>query len=118
MYSANFGYRDVESKLPLTKETIYPGCSLTEALVAATVGTLVEEGKLKWDTPVKDILPDFNIKDETIRSQAAIMDSLSRRAGFTVGDYYLGTENNVLISKEYTPAFLNDQTAIHPIRSA
>jgi CubicO group peptidase (beta-lactamase class C family) len=117
VYFANFGYRDVQSKLPPTEETIYPGCSLTKALVAETVGTLVEEGKLEWDTRVKDILPDFNIKDDTIRSQATITDLLSHRTGFTVSDYYLGAENNVLISKEDTLVFLNDQIAIQPIRS-
>jgi CubicO group peptidase (beta-lactamase class C family) len=66
---------------------------------------------------VKDILPDFNIKDDTIRSQATITDLLSHRTGFTVSDYYLGAENNVLISKEDTLVFLNDQIAIQPIRS-
>lgn len=96
----NYGLRDVAAKLPPTEETIYHGCSLTKALPAATAGTVVEEGKLKWDTRVKDILPDWNISDETVRNQVTITDLLSHQAGFSVGDYYLGAENNVLISKK------------------
>ena len=69
--------RDVGANLPPTEETICPGCSLTKALVAATAGTLVEEGKLKWDTHVKDSLPECNISDDTIRNQVTVMDLLS-----------------------------------------
>jgi CubicO group peptidase (beta-lactamase class C family) len=116
-FFSNYGLRDVAANLSPTEETIYPGCSLTKALVAATTGTLVEEGKLKWDTRVKDVLPECNISDEAIRNQVTITDLLSHRAGFSVGDYYLGAQNNVLISKEDTMAFLNNQKAIRPFRA-
>jgi CubicO group peptidase (beta-lactamase class C family) len=86
-------------------------------LVDATAVTLVEEGKLKWDTCVKDFLLEWNISDDTIRNQVTITDLLSHRAGFSVGDYYLGAQNNVLISKEDTMAFLNDQKSIKPFRA-
>jgi CubicO group peptidase (beta-lactamase class C family) len=85
-FFGNYGLRDVAANLPPTEETIYPGCSLTKALVAATAGILVEEGKLKWDTRVKDVLPDWNISDDTIRNQVTVTDLLSHRAGFSVGD--------------------------------
>jgi len=76
-FFGNYGLRDVAANLPPTEETIYPGCSPTKALVAATAGTLVEEGKLKWDTHVKDSLPECNISDDTIRNQVTVMDLLS-----------------------------------------
>lgn len=50
-------------------------------------GTAVEEGKLQWDTPVKQILPDWNISDETIREQVRITELLSHRAGLSVSNY-------------------------------
>ena len=34
VYQANYGFRDVEQKLPVTEETIFPGCSLTKALTS------------------------------------------------------------------------------------
>jgi CubicO group peptidase (beta-lactamase class C family) len=45
-HTASFGYRDHEKKLPVNKETISPLCSLTKAMVAAAVGSLVEDGKI------------------------------------------------------------------------
>ncbi|PVH79400.1 beta-lactamase/transpeptidase-like protein [Cadophora sp. DSE1049] len=108
LYFANFGYRDVASKLPPTEETIYLGCSLTEALVAAAAGTLVDEGKLAWDTQVIDVVPDFNISDDTIRLQVTIEDLLAHRAGFTPFRAHWQYNNlgyelaSVVIDKAYT----------------
>jgi CubicO group peptidase (beta-lactamase class C family) len=76
-FFGNYGLRDVAANLPPTEETIYPGCSLTKALVAATTGSLVEEGVLKWDTRVKDVLPEWNISYDTIRNQITVTDLLS-----------------------------------------
>jgi CubicO group peptidase (beta-lactamase class C family) len=45
-HTASFGYRDHEKKLPVNKETISPLSSLTKAMVAAAVGSLVEDGKI------------------------------------------------------------------------
>lgn len=115
-YYANYGFRDVQSELLPSEETIYPACFLTKALVSATFATLVEEGKATWDTTVKEILPDFNIDDDTIRNNATITDLLAHRTGMSVGDYYLGAQNNVLISEKDAMAFLSDQKAINPFR--
>ncbi|KAF2250939.1 beta-lactamase/transpeptidase-like protein [Trematosphaeria pertusa] len=57
----NFRYRDVGQKLPVNEDTIFQVASLTKNMVAATVGMLVEDGKLRWDTPIKDIPPDRSI---------------------------------------------------------
>ncbi len=116
VHLANYGFRDVELKLKPNEETIYPACSLTKALIGATIGTLIQEGKIEWDTLLKDILPDFKIKDETVRQKATITDILTHQTGMSVGDYYLGAENNILISSEDSMAFLSDQKAIKPFR--
>lgn len=116
VHLANYGFRDVELKLEPTEDTIYPACSLTKAMLAATLGTLVEEKKIGWDTRLTDILPDFKIKDDKLRTQCTITDILSHRTGMSVGDYYLGAQNNVLISPKDSMAFLSDQKTIQPFR--
>jgi len=108
VHYANHGFRDVGAKLPPSEETIYPACSLTKDLVSATYATLVEEGKATWGTTVKEVLPDFNIDDDIIRNKTTITDLLAHRTGMSLGDYYLGAENNVLISEENVMAFLSD----------
>lgn len=62
VYHANYGVRDVETKLLVTEETIFPGCSLTKVFTAATLSLLVEEKKVTWATFGKDVLPGFDIK--------------------------------------------------------
>ena len=42
VYQANFGFRDVEKKLPPDADTIFACCSLMKALTAATIGLLVD----------------------------------------------------------------------------
>lgn len=99
IYYANYGFRDREKNLPVTEETIFPGCSLTKALTSATLALLVEEEKVAWDTLVKHVLPDFEIKDDILRNCTTIADLLCHRTGMSWGDnLYVGTDNNILIS--------------------
>ena len=83
IYHANYGFRNVEEKLPMTGDTIIPGCSLAKAMTAASIAVLVEEKKLTWDTQVKDILPDFGIQDDILRNHMSVADLLCHRTGMS-----------------------------------
>jgi CubicO group peptidase (beta-lactamase class C family) len=54
---AAYGRRSVERNLPLTTDTVMYGASLTKTAVAFMVLQLVDEGRLKLDAPVADLLP-------------------------------------------------------------
>lgn len=41
----------------------------------------MEEGKLSWDTPVRELLLDFKHVDSTINDEATILDFMSHRTG-------------------------------------
>ena len=117
VFHANYGYRDVQASLPPTEETIFPAGSLTKALTSAMMGLLVEEKTINWDTLVKDVLPDFNIKDDILRNCTTIADLLSHRTGMSRSDnLWLGTDNNILISGKDSMKFLNSQVASLPFR--
>jgi CubicO group peptidase (beta-lactamase class C family) len=47
MHTKDFGYSDVEKKVPVDGETIFQGASLTKSMVAAPVGMLVNKEKLR-----------------------------------------------------------------------
>ena len=99
IYTANYGFRDTQAKLPVTEETIFPACSLTKALTAAGIALLVEDGKLGWDSLVKDVLPGDAIKDDILRNCTTVTDLLSHRIGMSWGDnLFVGTEGDTLIS--------------------
>lgn len=54
--------------------------SLTKAFTATTVGELVAEGKMDWDsTPVNTYLPEFETIDPVLTSQLTMQDLLSHR---------------------------------------
>jgi CubicO group peptidase (beta-lactamase class C family) len=57
VYVSAYGRRNVERDLPLTTETILYGASLTKTAFAYMVMQLVDEGRLKLDAPVTDLLP-------------------------------------------------------------
>ena len=104
-------------QLPVTGETVFPGCSLTKALTSATIALLVEEGRVTWDTLIKDVLPEFKIKDSILHNCTAITDLLCHRTGMSWGDnYYIGSNNNVLIPREDSMKYLNSQELILPFR--
>lgn len=116
IHSANFGFRDYGSKLPVDDETIFPGCSLTKAMISATMGVLIEKGALTWDTKVKDVLPGFHPRDEALRNFTTITDLLAHRTGMAASNYWLGSQNNILVAKEDSLMFLNNQLSVKPFR--
>ena len=81
------------------------------------MGLLVEEKKITWDTLVKDVLPEFDIKDDILRNCTTIADLLSHRTGMSWGDdLHRGTNNNFLISGKDSMKYLNSQMAMLPFR--
>ena len=53
------GYRDVEAKLPMQRDTIFRIASMTKPVTVAAAMTLVEEGKLALSDPVSRWLPEL-----------------------------------------------------------
>ncbi len=54
-----FGLRDVESKLPMEKDTIFRVYSMTKPFTSVAVMMLVEEGKLSLSDRVDQFIPEF-----------------------------------------------------------
>ncbi|PQE26378.1 Beta-lactamase transpeptidase protein [Rutstroemia sp. NJR-2017a BBW] len=120
IYQENLGYRDLDNKLPVTAETIFPCASLTKAVVAAGLGICVDEeiGDLKWDSKVHDVLPEWTSADEILRKEMTVTDCLSHRAGMEAPDHWLGTNNNILIPQEKSLEFLNALQRPFPFRAS
>ncbi|KAL8874002.1 MAG: hypothetical protein Q9174_000598 [Haloplaca sp. 1 TL-2023] len=117
IHSEYIGFRDIEKQLPIDDATIFPCASLTKAVVAAAIGLCVDDGKFDWDTPVKDILPNFHTRSEILHHHMTPVDCLSHRAGMQNSLYWLGSMNNVLIAKEKSMDFINDLKQVKPFRN-
>jgi len=80
-----FGVTNIETKNPVTPETIFAIGSSTKAFTATLIGMLVDEGKMDWDNPISDYLPYFtlDIESEDENAEITIRDLLCHRTGYT-----------------------------------
>ncbi|HVL81516.1 MAG TPA: serine hydrolase domain-containing protein, partial [Actinomycetota bacterium] len=76
-----FGLRDLAAGLPVTPHTLFHHGSTGKAFTSFLVGTLVDEGLLGWDRPVREYIPDLAFGDEAIGSRVTVRDLLSHRSG-------------------------------------
>ncbi|HZU13745.1 MAG TPA: serine hydrolase [Chloroflexota bacterium] len=76
-----YGLRDAENRKPVTEHTLFPLASVTKAFTAASLATLVDEGKLDWDRPVREYLPDFRLWDDFAGERITPRDLLTHRSG-------------------------------------
>jgi CubicO group peptidase (beta-lactamase class C family) len=88
-----YGLRDVEKKLPMTAETQMPIASITKQFTVAGLATLVRQGKLDWDKPVREYLPDFRMHNEYATSHLTPRDLVTHRSGLPRHDaVWYGTD--------------------------
>lgn len=56
---AVYGQASIEHNAPVTTRTVFPLASMTKAFTATAIMTLVQDGKLRLDQPVREILPEL-----------------------------------------------------------
>ena len=76
-----FGYRDIEAELPVTEHTTMAIGSNSKSFTVTLMGMLVDQGKLEWDTPVRDYLPDFRLHDEFATAEMTPRDLVTHQSG-------------------------------------
>ncbi len=76
-----YGYRDLEQKKPATEKTLFRLASVTKSFTAAGVAALVTQGKVEWNKPVRDYLPEFQLKEENLAARVTPVDLLAHRTG-------------------------------------
>ncbi len=86
VFARGYGYRDLEKKLPVTPNTLFQIASNTKLFTATAVGFLVEEGKLDWDKPIKNYVPQIQFYNDDLNANVTIRDMLSHRTGISRHD--------------------------------
>lgn len=71
IYAKGFGVRN-EAGAPVTPDTRMMIGSTTKTMTTMLMGILVDEGKLAWDTPVTEILPNFALADPERTQQITV----------------------------------------------
>jgi CubicO group peptidase (beta-lactamase class C family) len=79
--SSGYGLRDVSHQLPVTSKTLFAIGSCTKAFTTFVIGTLVDEGKLDWDAPVRTYIPEIRFQDRVATEQITPRDLVTHRSG-------------------------------------
>ena len=113
--SAVAGWRDVEARLPMERDTLFRISSMTKPITSTAALMLLEEGRFALGDPITRWAPEFS-KMRVLRSPNGPLDHsdpaerpitfedlLTHCAGFTYGDFHTGP-----IAKAYAEALGGD----------
>jgi CubicO group peptidase (beta-lactamase class C family) len=86
----SYGTRQIGQDAPVLPQTMFSIASCTKTFTATCIAMLVDEGKLRWDDPVRKHLPGFKVADPYVTEHVTLRDLLCHRTGLVHGDL-LGT---------------------------
>ncbi len=86
IYSKGFGYRDLENKLPVTVNTIFPIGSITKSFTASLLGILETQNKVSIKQKPSFYIPKLQFYNEKMDNQITIGDLLCHRSGIGNAD--------------------------------
>jgi CubicO group peptidase (beta-lactamase class C family) len=81
VFSKGYGLRDRKHSLPVTPRTLFAIGSATKSFTVTSLGVLVDQGKLDWDKPVRDYMPDFRLWDQFATERMTPRDLVTHRSG-------------------------------------
>jgi len=81
VFAKGYGLLEVKKPTPVNEHTRFAIGSTTKAMTSAALAMLVDEGKIRWDERVIDILPDFRLYDSYATRETTVRDLLTHRTG-------------------------------------
>lgn len=83
IFDEGFGVRNLETKEPMTTETICPLGSMSKSLTALMIATQVDEGHFTWDTYLKDISPLYRFPTASLTETLQVYHLMSMSSGLS-----------------------------------
>lgn len=80
-FQRGFGSRNLEEGLPVTPETHFLVASTTKSMSSLLAATLVDDGDLDWDTPVRQVWPEFRAPSDALTESLRVRDLFSMATG-------------------------------------
>lgn len=82
-----YGVRGIGQAMPVDADTVFSIASLSKSFTTAVMATLVDQGRLDWDKPVRDYLPSFQMYDPVATQLMTPRDLVSHRSGLPRHDF-------------------------------
>jgi CubicO group peptidase (beta-lactamase class C family) len=110
IYHKALGMADASRNEPVTTTSLFNIASCSKAFTAASIGMLVDEGKIKWTDKVIQYFPEFRLADDYITREMTVEDLLAHHSG-------LGTFFGDLLwyNTDYTDAEVMRRIRFEPI---
>jgi len=87
VYAKGFGVKELtnnmfnDQKNRVDENTVFQIGSISKSFTAAVMAQLVDEGKIKWEDTVKNILPDFRMYDKWVEENLQVKDIMTHHTG-------------------------------------
>lgn len=85
--ATGYGFKDLKEKEPMTGLTVQPIASISKSMTVASMAVMVREGKLAWDKPVRDFMPEFRLYDEYATAHITPRDLVTHATGLPRHDW-------------------------------
>ena len=82
VFIKGYGVRNTTQPGAVDGNTIFQIASISKAFTGALAATLVDDGKLAWDTPITNYLPEFVDFDPYVTRWMTMRDLLAHRTGW------------------------------------
>jgi len=85
VHAKGYGVTSVKTNEKVNEHTLFAIASNSKAFTTAALAILVDEGKLKWQDPVVDYIPEFKMYNPYVTANFNIQDLLTHRSGLGLG---------------------------------
>lgn len=86
LFAKGYGVRRLGGPERVDEHTLFAIGSTTKAMTAASLGMLVDEGKVAWDRPVATYLPSLQLYDPVMTRELTVRDLLTHHTGIPETD--------------------------------
>jgi CubicO group peptidase (beta-lactamase class C family) len=86
IYTKGFGYRDLDNKLPVNENTVFPIGSITKSFTSSLTGILENENKLSVKEKPSLYIPQLKFYNDRMDNLVTISDLLCHRSGIGNAD--------------------------------
>lgn len=113
LVEAACGVTNTGTGVPVTTDTVFQIGSITKVWTATLAMQLVDEGKLKLDAPLVEVLPELRLTDDDATARVTVRHLLTHTSGID-GDLFSDTGRGDDCLERYV-AELRDAAQTHPL---
>ena len=109
VYIGTFGVKELGKPDPVTPDTLMMIGSVTKSMTTLMMASLVDDGKLSWDTPAVQLYPSFAVADPQLTRQITVRNLVCNCSGVPRRDLELSFHGDQITPQELIGSLRNYQ---------